>query len=206
MKTYKIGRNPDNDIVVQDDTLIVSRYHATINVSNNGSITIIDNSTNGTFINGNRAQKGVETSVRNGDEIKFGKSCRLDWNKIDIPTSNSFTQIENVQIPKTEPQGMFSNSFSFDGRIRRLEYGLSTIIYSVIAIFLNYTVEVNESLIVIYTAFIPLVWFIIAQGAKRCHDLGNSGWYQLIPFYGLWMLFANGEKGRNKFGNNPKGE
>jgi len=206
MKTYKIGRNPDNDIVIQDDTLIVSRYHATLNVNSTGSITIIDNSTNGTFINGTKVQKGVETYLRKGDEVRFGKSCRLDWSKIDVPTSNSFTRIENVQSPKIEVQGMFSNSFTIYGRIRRLEYGLSNIIYAVIAIFLNYTVEINESLIVIYVAFIPLVWFLIAQGAKRCHDLGNSGWYQLIPFYALWLLFADGEKGRNKYGNNPKGE
>ncbi len=206
MKTYKIGRNPDNDIVISDDTLIVSRYHATLNVNSNGTITILDNSTNGTFINDSKVQKGVETYLSKGDEVRFGKVCRLDWSKIDIPTSNNFTQIENVQSPKVAAQEMFSNSFTTFGRIRRLEYGLSTLIYSIIAIFLNYTVEVNESLIVIYLAFIPLVWFLIAQGAKRCHDLGNSGWYQLIPFYGLWMLFANGDKGRNKYGNNPKGE
>ena len=51
---------------------------------------------------------------------------------------------------------------------------------------------------------VPYFWFIWAQGAKRCHDRGNSGWYQIIPFYGLWMLFAEGEIGTNEYGNSPK--
>lgn len=53
-------------------------------------------------------------------------------------------------------------------------------------------------------AYIPLIWFFLAQGAKRCHDRGNSGWYQLIPFYGFWMLFADGDAGVNNYGVNPK--
>ena len=47
------------------------------------------------------------------------------------------------------------------------------------------------------------IW-LLTQGAKRCHDLGNSGWYQLIPFYGLWMLFAKGDDDINEYGANPK--
>ena len=50
MKTYKIGRNPDNDIVIQDDTRLVSRYHAVLKVQDNGTMTICDTSTNGTFL------------------------------------------------------------------------------------------------------------------------------------------------------------
>lgn len=29
---------------------------------------------------------------------------------------------------------------------------------------------------------------------KRSHDIGNSGRYCLIPFYGLFLLFAPGAK------------
>ena len=48
-------------------------------------------------------------------------------------------------------------------------------------------------------------WFMTAQGAKRCHDRNNSGWYQFIPLYGLWMLFADGDVGENDYGPDPKG-
>ena len=53
--------------------------------------------------------------------------------------------------------------------------------------------------------FFPALWFIWAQGAKRCHDRGNSGWYQLIPFYALWMFFGEGEECDNEYGSDPKG-
>ena len=65
-------------------------------------------------------------------------------------------------------------------------------------------VDVEESPLV-YILLIPGYYFMIAQGAKRCHDRGNSGWFQLIPFYGFWMLFAEGESGTNEYGQNPKG-
>ncbi|WP_338358280.1 DUF805 domain-containing protein [Yeosuana marina] len=103
---------------------------------------------------------------------------------------------------------MFKTPFSFNGRIRRTEYGLSYLIYIVIYIGLSGLVaELNKNLSVLFLIIlIPLLWFMLAQGAKRCHDRGNSGWYQLIPFYGLWMLFADSDYGPNEYGNNPKGK
>ena len=50
----------------------------------------------------------------------------------------------------------------------------------------------------------PAFWFFWAQGAKRCHDRGNSGWYQIIPFYCLWMIFGNSDVGENEYGPRPK--
>jgi uncharacterized membrane protein YhaH (DUF805 family) len=106
---------------------------------------------------------------------------------------------------------MFKSPFSFNGRIRRTEYGLSFIIYF-IAIMILQVVMVGAvasgselMTLVIFLFFIPVVYFMLAQGAKRCHDRGNSGWYQMIPFYALWMLFAESDHGINEYGPNPKG-
>tara|TARA_R100000306_G_scaffold62450_2_gene70356 strand:- start:5772 stop:6269 length:498 start_codon:yes stop_codon:yes gene_type:complete len=100
---------------------------------------------------------------------------------------------------------MFKNPFSFEGRIRRTEYGISIIIYAVIAVIINLMLESsgNDGAFLLI-AYIPLLWFLWAQGAKRCHDVGNSGWWQLIPFYGLWLLFQDGDYGINNYGENPK--
>ena len=100
---------------------------------------------------------------------------------------------------------MFKSAFSFEGRIRRTEYGLSYIIYIISAGLLSVLMDINEATLFLGLGYIPLFWFFIAQGAKRCHDRGNNGWYQIIPFYGLWMLFADSDYGQNKYGPNPKG-
>lgn len=104
---------------------------------------------------------------------------------------------------RTIKKGMFSSPFSFDGRIRRLEYGISFIIVVIVNAFLDELVKSGETPI-IGLAFIPILWFLWAQGAKRCHDMGKSGWYQIIPFYVFWLIFAKGESGNNKYGVNPK--
>lgn len=100
---------------------------------------------------------------------------------------------------------MFENPFSFDGRIRRTEYGISVIIYAVIAAVIGLIAEADRDASFVFIFYIPALWFLWAQAAKRCHDVGNSGWWQLIPLYGLWLLFQDGEPGQNQYGNNPKG-
>ncbi len=100
---------------------------------------------------------------------------------------------------------MFKNPFSFSGRIRRLEYGLSYIIY-IISFSFGALIfdEIENGEYMLSFLFIAAFWFFIAQGAKRCHDLGNSLFYQFIPLYGLWMLFAESEGDENRYGLHPK--
>jgi uncharacterized membrane protein YhaH (DUF805 family) len=88
---------------------------------------------------------------------------------------------------------MFKKPFSFTGRIRRTEYGVSLII----ATLLN-ALTVGFGLIIT----IP---FMLAQGAKRSHDIGNSGWFILLPIYNPFiLLFQDGQNNSNQYGENPK--
>lgn len=114
------------------------------------------------------------------------------------------------------PRPMFSAPFSFEGRIRRLEFGLSLIIgtfaYSFVMTLIGVTangpsdnVSAVLFLIIGLPATIVLYWFFFAQGAKRCHDVGWSGWMQLIPLIPLLILFMEGNAGSNEYGANPKG-
>lgn len=104
---------------------------------------------------------------------------------------------------------MFKNPFSFEGRIRRLEYGISFIIYLVfyfVLIALNYAADsMGVGGIIVLILIIPMVWFLWAQGAKRCHDIDKSGWWQIVPLFPFILLFKDGEAGENRFGENPKG-
>ncbi|WP_336129330.1 DUF805 domain-containing protein [Mesoflavibacter sp. CH_XMU1422-2] len=102
---------------------------------------------------------------------------------------------------------MFKNPFSFQGRIRRTEFIISIIICKVFGLTFNiiqniYFYKIPQILGLIIVT--PLFWFLFAQGAKRCHDRGNNGWYQFIPFYIFVMLLGNSECGVNQFGPNPK--
>lgn len=138
------------------------------------------------------------------------------------PLENSTTSVppelpqgdfhRNSSSALRKKQKMFSNVFSSEGRIRRTEFGLSLIIFYVSTFLLGYIIGLlglsdgeTFGLGWIYLPVIPFWIFFLFQGAKRCHDRGNSGWFQLIPFYGLWMLFAEGERGPNEYGPDPKG-
>jgi uncharacterized membrane protein YhaH (DUF805 family) len=98
---------------------------------------------------------------------------------------------------------MFKKPFSFDGRIRRAEYGLSLFIYIILAVIIR-GISSEGDLSVFILGYIPILWFFLAQGAKRCHDLGKNGWWQLIPFYVFLLLFNEGQTVPNQYGENPK--
>jgi uncharacterized membrane protein YhaH (DUF805 family) len=100
---------------------------------------------------------------------------------------------------------MFKDIFSFYGRIRRTEFALTYILY-LISIFVITAISESAGSEALNILLLLPVFIFIAQGAKRCHDLGNSGWWMLIPFYIFVMLFASGDYGPNEYGDNPKGE
>ncbi|MTI29766.1 DUF805 domain-containing protein [Xanthovirga aplysinae] len=124
-------------------------------------------------------------------------------NRVEETQTKKATDSQANLTGKTKKR-MFSKPFSFEGRIRRTEYGISFIVYMIIITFVNAIVESGEFPIIGLT-YIPLLWFMWAQGAKRCHDIGKSGWFQIIPFYIFWMLFTTSAKGINDYGLNPKG-
>ena len=101
---------------------------------------------------------------------------------------------------------MFQNIKSYTGRIRRTEYGLSMVV-AVTLIFISKDILVwLRSDVAIYFCWLPSFIFILSQGARRCHDLGRSGWTQFIVLFIIPMLFDDGQPGFNGYGPNPKGE
>lgn len=115
----------------------------------------------------------------------------------------------NQPIEETTDYGNPKNPFSFKGRVRRTTYWITNIICNMIAYILTEAAEggfESGGLLIFFLIYIPICWVYFAVAAKRCHDLGHNGWWQLIPFYSLWLAFQNGQSGDNEYGPNPKGE
>lgn len=147
---------------------------------------------------------------RNYDDVI--ETCKLTDRE---PVYNA-SSCEQYEAEKEESEAnrykMFRHPFSFDGRIRRAEYILSIyvvgMLYSLMLDLLFAFVFDGYSQIL--TGFIylllyfPFCWFQIAQSAKRCHDLGHNGWWQLIPLYPLMLIFEESKAEENKYGPCPK--
>ena len=82
MKVYSIGREVGCDIRIDDPTDVISRRHAILNVMPSGKMTIVDQSHNGTYVNGMRIASNVPVPVTRKDNISFAHIARLDWNLI----------------------------------------------------------------------------------------------------------------------------
>lgn len=91
---------------------------------------------------------------------------------------------------------MFKAPFSFNGRINRLEYALTFVIYIFAILTISAIAEFSP---IVGLVILPFIWFLWAQGAKRCHDIGKNGWYQIIPFYFFVLLFSKGAIGANQY-------
>lgn len=100
---------------------------------------------------------------------------------------------------------MFKHPFSFRGLIRRSEYGFTLLIFAFTAVIVSYVGTSGKNNAIAFVLFFPLIWFLYAQGAKRCHDLGHSGWFQAIPYYVFWMLAARSAIGLKDSVGNPLG-
>ena len=134
-----------------------------------------------------------------------------------VPVENS-VEITNDLERNTAPDSdgyilnnttMFKHFLLFKGRARRLEYWIFCLVVGVpMAIIEQVPDSAYDSLgfalfAIVFCIFV--IWAALSVNTRRCHDLGHNGFWQFIPFYGIWMAFVDGEAGINKYGNNPKG-
>lgn len=110
--------------------------------------------------------------------------------------------------------------FGVEGRLRRLDYWLITIISNVILTVIQliamaaFGVDSTGATVVQYLLYIPSLWIGIATALKRCHDRNKGGgwvaFFWLVPIVGwIWGLvelgFLDGTQGPNQYGKSPKG-
>ncbi|WP_407268584.1 DUF805 domain-containing protein [Radiobacillus sp. PE A8.2] len=100
----------------------------------------------------------------------------------------------------------------FEGRARRTEYWMFTLINIIIGIIFSIMETIYEG-IVILSAIYYLAIIIpgLAVTVRRLHDIGKSGWWYFIGFIPLvgpiiLLVFTclDSEEGYNSWGPNPK--
>lgn len=227
MIKFSIGRNPDNDFIIDDMT--VSGYHAHITFQDDGSIYIEDHSTNGTVINGSLLHKGV-AQVNFGDNVLFAGTAPLEWSYLQqywqqpqqqnqyygkttytTPGQNPYAGAQATpQRPSSpKPQVSFGEAISlafrnyatFSGRARRSElwwYALFNFLIGLIP---------GVNLLWALVTFLPT----LALSVRRLHDTGRSGWFlllYLVPLVGPILLLiwycSDTVPGDNLYGPDPK--
>jgi uncharacterized membrane protein YhaH (DUF805 family) len=99
--------------------------------------------------------------------------------------------------------------FSFNGRINRKVFIIS--FFSSFIIWWLFTLiclapyseysDKDEIILIIFCTALPALWFLLAAGARRLHDLGYSGWLQIIyPVVLFLMIFKKGSNSDNEYG------
>ncbi|MDR6764129.1 uncharacterized membrane protein YhaH (DUF805 family) [Flavobacterium sp. 2755] len=109
---------------------------------------------------------------------------------------------------ETYKKVVFENYANFNGRARRREYWMFTLLSTLI----TYGILLILMLVLPNLAFISNVYSLavlvpsLAVGVRRMHDIGKSGWFILIPIYNIVLLATEGEKGPNQYGADPKNQ
>lgn len=128
-----------------------------------------------------------------------------------MATGRSAQSSEEPGEPKTEDVETWRKRdsfrpFLFKGRIGRLQLILSYVVGLVawFASYLLFDVEHSDGNggvnLLILPCTVAFFWFLYAQCAKRCHDLGKSGAWMFVPFWNVLLFFAEGEKQDNQYG------
>jgi uncharacterized membrane protein YhaH (DUF805 family) len=109
---------------------------------------------------------------------------------------------------------VLQNYAGFQGRARRTEYWmfvLFNIIISLVLSILQSIVHIKPLLTGLYSLAILVP--SLAVGARRLHDTGKSGWWQLIsliPLIGSIILLVfmcfDSQENENQYGPDPKQE
>lgn len=103
-----------------------------------------------------------------------------------------------------------SHYLDFSGRATRQEYWMYVLWFVIFAAIVS-LIEVVTGITFLYHIYVlGLLLPSLALGARRLHDVGMSGWWQLlniVPIIGtiilLILFIRTGQPESNKYGANP---
>lgn len=126
-----------------------------------------------------------------------------------VPTPQHSSPSGNSTVTN---DSFWKSLFSFSGRNRRSRYWITNFCVSIPLLPANLSGDNMPDGVAIFTLliFLPVMWISIANIAKRCHDLGKSGFFgllMLIPivnfFIGIYIAFFQGDLNDNEYGPSP---
>lgn len=105
--------------------------------------------------------------------------------------------------------------FSFNGRINRREFfsylvftfiTTMVILYYFLVLLENNWLEISnpENRYIYRIILLPMAYISVVLATKRLHDINYRWWYQIIPFFMIYWMFAKWNKWPNKFWNETK--
>lgn len=180
-------------------------------VSANGNKTFKLNNINRQFLTVELKATNTNISIYASKQITLENKLFRDAKTQSTHKSGfSSTYQNSTSYEKNETETFWSAK----GRLRRKDYLIRAILLAIpYGIVLAISDNSYDEGLVIFSAILGLAcWIILAiQAIKRLHDINMSGWWYLvflIPYinliFGLYVLFADGTKGANKFGPDPK--
>jgi len=95
----------------------------------------------------------------------------------------------------------FKKYATFEGRSTRKEFWIFN--------FVNVAIVFALMMFELYDLYLIFLLGIVVPSyslmARRLHDVGMSGWWQLIGGFAIFFILQDSVKGENKYGPNPKG-
>ena len=162
MKLIKIGRNLDNDFVIENDSTI-SRNHAEVFIDDENRIFITDlNSSNGTFINGERV---YDSHVLNKSDVVVVGKTKLNWEQF-LEKKDQILEINHKTNRDEKKEFIDKKEISFD-YIRLIP--IISVAIAFVYVFLKY--DVNDFFAffdLLGVLFLPIALaFIISNFTKK---------------------------------------
>ena len=114
MKKISIGRSPENNLVF--DSPIVSGFHATITIDDQGLVTFEDHSTNGTLVNGQKLHK-QNCVIQASDCIQLAGSVQLDLSFLNNYAPGPYQEnasADTAYQPTPEPEPEYQHQPAAD--------------------------------------------------------------------------------------------
>lgn len=107
---------------------------------------------------------------------------------------------------------VLKNFGNFNGRARRKEYWMFVLFNFLITLAISLMELALPSMVYLRVIYgLAVIIPGLSLSIRRLHDIGKSGWYNLVAFIPLigaiWLLIltcTEGDSGSNQYGPNPK--